>query len=253
MLGVAFAAQGISQFGNFSEAFSGARVATYEALQTINRKPGSPEEIIYRMPEDDDIGKTAHSKKSVNKADAVETGPIDEKVVKAILPRYEIDSTSDTGLKPEKIAGRISFKQVTFKYPTRPNETVLRSMSCEIEPGQVVAFVGPSGSGKSTVVGLLERFYDPQAGSVALDGVNLKDINVAHLRRSFGYVGQEPVSLSLFVLNILLNVPSNIVHATSGAVCYNNSCKHPVWRMLTTSSLHFQMATRHKLVIRDHN
>jgi ATP-binding cassette subfamily B (MDR/TAP) protein 1 len=64
-------------------------------------------------------------------------------------------------------------------------------------------FVGPSGGGKSTVVKLLERFYDPTGGSVSLDGVNIKDINVRHLRSIIGYVGQEP---TLFATTIARNI-----------------------------------------------
>jgi ABC-type multidrug transport system fused ATPase/permease subunit len=138
MLGVAFAAQGISQFGNFSEAFSQARVATYDALQAINRKPGAQEEIIYRTTEDDDLGTTTHSKKSKD-AELGET----ERSIKAILPKYEIDSTSDAGVRPKDVQGRISFSDVQFFYPTRPHETVLNGLNAEIEPGQTVAFVGP--------------------------------------------------------------------------------------------------------------
>jgi ABC-type multidrug transport system fused ATPase/permease subunit len=143
--GVAFAAQGVSQFGNFSEAFTQARVAAYGALQAINRKPGSPEEIIYRT-EEEDIGSTTHSKntgtkhsKSSGHGELVES----DKIIKAILPKYEIDSTSDKGLKPEKASGHIAFKNVRFTYPTRPREEVLHGISTEINPGQTVAFVGP--------------------------------------------------------------------------------------------------------------
>ena len=68
----------------------------------------------------------------------------DQPEVKAILPKYEIDSTSSTGAKPEHIEGRILFKDVTFAYPTRPHEVVLNQMSTEIVAGKTVAFVGPA-------------------------------------------------------------------------------------------------------------
>lgn len=68
-----------------------------------------------------------------------------------------------------------------------------------------------SGSGKSTVVGLLERFYDPKLGSVELDGVNLKDINVTYLRSLIGYVGQEP---TLFATSIRGNIKYGKADAT---------------------------------------
>jgi ATP-binding cassette subfamily B (MDR/TAP) protein 1 len=201
MLGIAFAAQGVSQVGNFFEAFAIARVAAYEALQAINRNPGSEGEIIYRTEEDDDLNTTTHSKKSKDESD-IETGDND-KIIKAILPKYEIDSSSETGLKPQDMKGAISFKHVHFSYPTRPNDPVLNDMSFEIKAGETVAFVGPSGGGKSTVVSMFERFYDPLEGSIEFDGTNAKDINVAHLRGSIGYIGQEP---TLFATTIRGNI-----------------------------------------------
>jgi ABC-type multidrug transport system fused ATPase/permease subunit len=145
--GVAFAAQGISQFGNFSEAFTLARVAVYDALKAINRKPGAPEEIVYRNPDDDDLGTTTRSKKKTDTRNGMEREET-ERVIKAIIPKYEIDSTSDAGLKPKGIQGRITFNKVVFSYPTRPGETVLKGLTTEVEPGQTVALVGPSGGGK---------------------------------------------------------------------------------------------------------
>jgi ABC-type multidrug transport system fused ATPase/permease subunit len=187
-VGVAFAAQGISQFGNFSEAFSAARVSAYDALKTINRRQGAPAEtIFYRKPgADDHLGTTPHSKRSKKRKEETDDAP----VVKAILPTYEIDSTSDAGVRLKGVKGKITFNDVTFSYPKRPRGVVLDHFTTEILPGKTVAFVGPSGSGKSTVVGMVERFYDPQSGRVELDGVNLRDINVSSLRKLIGYVGQ---------------------------------------------------------------
>lgn len=209
MLGVAFAAQGASQFGNFSEAFVAARVAAYEALKAINRKVGAPEEVIYRT-EDDELGSTKHSRKSTE-----EEIVVNEDSIRAFLPKYEIDSSSTSGAKPKSVHGAISFKNVHFAYPTRPFESVLSGLTVDIEPGQVVAFVGPSGSGKSTVVGLLERFYDPKSGCITLDGVNLKDINVSYLRSLIGYVGQEP---TLFATTIRQNIQYSNPSATMSEI-----------------------------------
>ena len=211
LLGVAFAGEGISQFGNCTEAFTAARVAVYEALAAIHRKPGSPAETIYRDPkedaEDELMNTTRHSKKS---AKDVESNNNQEPQVKAILPPYEIDTSHDGGLKPENISGAISIKNVKFCYPTRPADTILENFSTEIVAGQTVAFVGPSGSGKSTVVSMLERFYDPQEGSIELDGVNIKEINVQYLRSRIGYVGQEPTLFATTVRN-------NIAYGNPGA------------------------------------
>lgn len=199
MLGVAFAAQGISQVGNFVESLAAARVAAYEALQAINRQPGAPAETIYRTDNDDDaMNNTTHSKKS--SLQDIEAGG---KEVRAILPKFEIDSSSESGLKPDEIKGAISFKNVRFSYPTRPNDPILKGMTFDIEAGQVTAFVGPSGGGKSTVVSMMERFYDPSEGTIELDGIDIKQFNVAHLRGSIGYVGQEP---TLFATTIRGNI-----------------------------------------------
>jgi ATP-binding cassette, subfamily B (MDR/TAP), member 1 len=253
--GIAFAAQGVSQFGSFSEAFTQARVAVYGALKVIRRQPGAPEETVYRTDEDDidaPMNSTIHSKKSnavVNSRGEPENAAstTDQPVVKAILPKFEIDTSSTDGLKPIRIQGHISFKNVTFSYPTRPHETVLNGMSTEIFAGKTVAFVGPrydvgsrrifskldchklqfpltigpllicfdlniySGGGKSTVIAMLERFYDPKSGSIELDGVNVKEINVTHLRSAIGYVGQEP---TLFATTIRANIQYGNPEAT---------------------------------------
>jgi len=202
MLGVAFASQGVSQVGNFVETFTAARVAAYPALQAIHRKPGAPAEEIYETQEESaDSSKSADQ--SMNKSTKSTVKEEGERKLKAILPAYTIDAFSDEGLKPTNIKGNISFKDVVFTYPTRPDNRVLKGLNLEIEAGKTVALVGPSGGGKSTTVALLERFYDPLSGSIELDGINLKDINVHHLRSLIGYVGQEPV---LFATSIAANI-----------------------------------------------
>jgi len=202
MLGVAFASQGVSQVGNFFETFTAARVAAYPALQAIHRKPGAPAEEIYETQEESaDASKSAD--RSMNKSTKSTVKEEGERKLKAILPAYTIDAFSDEGLKPTNIKGNISFKDVVFTYPTRPDNRVLKGLNLEIEAGKTVALVGPSGGGKSTTVALLERFYDPLSGSIELDGINLKDINVHHLRSLIGYVGQEPV---LFATSIAANI-----------------------------------------------
>lgn len=94
------------------------------------------------------------------------------------------------GVKKE-ITGRIEFKNVYFKYPGRENP-VFDGLNMVIEPNQKVAFAGESGTGKSTIFGLLLRFYDVQEGEILIDGVNIKDYDIDHLRATFGMVGQEP-------------------------------------------------------------
>ncbi len=75
---------------------------------------------------------------------------------------------------------------MSFAYPARPDVHVFRSFSLKVPAGKTVALVGQSGSGKSTVVGLIERLYDPAAGSVELDGVNVRDLKLSWLRSLVG-------------------------------------------------------------------
>ena len=97
---------------------------------------------------------------------------------------------------PRPLAGRIAFEHVTFRYPTRPAQSALEDFSLVVEPGETVALVGPSGAGKTTVLQLLLRFYDPQAGAVRLDGVDISSVDPEDLRRCIGLVPQDPVIFS---------------------------------------------------------
>ncbi|ANU06930.1 ABC transporter transmembrane domain-containing protein [Paraurantiacibacter namhicola] len=99
---------------------------------------------------------------------------------------------------PQPPRGSLSFRNVTFRYPTRPDTPALSDFTLEVEPGETVAIVGPSGAGKSTVFQLAERFYDPQHGTVRLDGVPLVNADPADIRRRIAIVPQEGV---LFAAN----------------------------------------------------
>lgn len=89
-------------------------------------------------------------------------------------------------------AKRLEFRNVHFRYPTRPDKAVLRGLSFVVEPGQRVGLVGASGCGKSTIISLLERFYDVASGNITIDGFDITKINVADYRSHFSLVGQEP-------------------------------------------------------------
>ncbi len=89
--------------------------------------------------------------------------------------------------------GRITFEDVSFNYPSRPNQPALQNLSLDIEPGETVAFVGPSGAGKSTVFHLLLRFYDPKSGVIRIDGTDIALADPKEVRANVGVVPQETV------------------------------------------------------------
>ncbi|CAB4306736.1 unnamed protein product [Prunus armeniaca] len=105
----------------------------------------------------------------------------------------KIDSSSDTGITLSTLVGEIELQHVSFKYPTRPDVQIFRDICLKMPSGKTVALVGESGSGKSTVIGLIERFYDPDSGHVLLDGMDIQKFKLNWLRQQIGLVGQEPV------------------------------------------------------------
>ncbi|XP_033264218.1 mitochondrial potassium channel ATP-binding subunit isoform X2 [Orcinus orca] len=104
----------------------------------------------------------------------------------------------------EHLRGSIAFHNVCFSYPCRPGFQVLRDFTLTLPPGKIVALVGQSGGGKTTVASLLERFYDPTAGMVTLDGQDLRTLDPSWLRgQVIGFISQEPV---LFGTTIMENI-----------------------------------------------
>ena len=112
----------------------------------------------------------------------------------ALLDRVPaIDNLSTAGSELPSVNGAIEVKDVVFAYPTALEHQVCKGYSLSVPAGETLALCGPSGSGKSTIILLLERFYDPQSGTITLDGTDITTLNVRWLRSQIGYVGQEPV------------------------------------------------------------
>ncbi|XP_053569971.1 ATP-dependent translocase ABCB1 [Bombina bombina] len=144
----------------------------------------------------------------------------------------KIDSFSSAGSKPNQIKGDIEFKNVKFTYPSRPDVQVLKGMNLKIPSGKTVALVGSSGCGKSTTVQLIQRFYDPEEGTITIDGQDIRTLNTRYLREIIGVVSQEPV---LFDTTIADNIRygredvtmEEIERATQEANAYNFIMKLP--------------------------
>ncbi|PPD73224.1 hypothetical protein GOBAR_DD29846 [Gossypium barbadense] len=125
------------------------------------------------------------------------------KMFKTINRKPEIDPYDMSGKVLEDIHGDVELRDVYFSYPARPEEQIFSGFSLSIPCGTTAALVGESGSGKSTVISLIERFYDPLAGEVLIDGINLKDFQLRWIRGKIGLVSQEPV---LFTSSIKDNI-----------------------------------------------
>jgi ATP-binding cassette subfamily B protein len=97
---------------------------------------------------------------------------------------------------PDARVAQVTVENVTFHYPSRPEHPALSEFTLDVAPGETVALVGPSGAGKTTVFQLLLRFYDPDNGSLVMDGLDLRDLDPAELRAHIGLVPQEPVVFS---------------------------------------------------------
>lgn len=125
-----------------------------------------------------------------------------ERLIELLTTRSLIPDRTTTTL-PAGSRAAMALEDVTFSYPTRPDTPALQDFSLTIEAGRCLALVGPSGAGKSTVLELLLRFYDPQGGRVTLNGIDVRDIPLHHLRQNIALVSQQPV---LFTGDVRYNI-----------------------------------------------
>ncbi|PIN13831.1 Multidrug/pheromone exporter, ABC superfamily [Handroanthus impetiginosus] len=128
-----------------------------------------------------------------------------------IINRQPLIDTCDTsGIVLDDLEGEIEFREVYFRYPSRPDVQIFAGLSLHVEKGKSLALVGQSGSGKSTVISLLQRFYDVDAGKVLVDGIDLKKYQLRWIREKIGLVSQEPVLFST-------TIKENILYGKSDA------------------------------------
>jgi len=132
-----------------------------------------------------------------------------------LLDREPLVNYEHGMIPPRGIEGRLTFKNVGFHYPSRPEIEVLQGVNFDLVPGKTMALVGPSGAGKSTFIALISRFYDVQKGEILIDGVEIKIYDPQWLRGQIGLVSQEPV---LFAASIEENIVYGSENATRGQV-----------------------------------
>jgi ATP-binding cassette, subfamily B, bacterial len=133
--------------------------------------------------------------------------------IMAVTPR--IAAPANPARLAEPVRGELTFKDVSFAYPGRDDDFVLRGVSFRVAPGEVVAIVGPSGAGKSTLFQLALRFYDPSSGKVALDGVDISTLDPARLRAEIALVPQDAF---IFGASVADNIAYGARDATREAI-----------------------------------
>ncbi|MDG1287476.1 MAG: ABC transporter transmembrane domain-containing protein [Rickettsiales bacterium] len=122
-----------------------------------------------------------------------------ERLLDLLNEQSEITSPEHPKSLPQRMEGRIVFDKVNFNYPSRPDTASLSDISFEVTSGETVAIVGPSGAGKTTLLQLLQRFYEPQSGSITLEGIDINELELTALRQEMGLVPQDAVIFSTTV------------------------------------------------------
>ncbi len=138
-----------------------------------------------------------------------------DRLMDLMATKAEIAAPADPDPLPDPPVGRIDFRNVEFRYPSRPDQAALDDFSLSVEPGETVALVGPSGAGKTTVFQLLLRFYDPTSGTVCLDGVPLARTDPGAARARIGLVPQDAV---IFSADVAENIRYGRPEASDGEI-----------------------------------
>ncbi|XP_023744885.1 ABC transporter B family member 1 [Lactuca sativa] len=148
--------------------------------------------------------------------DFIKGGRAMQSVFELLDRKTEIEpDDQDSTTVPDKIRGEIELKHIDFAYPSRPDTLIFRDLSLRARAGKSLALVGPSGCGKSSVISLIQRFYDPSSGRVAIDGKDIRKYNLKSLRRHIAVVPQEPC---LFATTIYENIAYGHETATEAEI-----------------------------------
>ena len=138
-----------------------------------------------------------------------------ERLMELLNAPVEIFSPSFIKEQAESLPAEIKLSELSFYYPSRPDIAALDTFDLSISKGKVVALVGPSGAGKSSLFALLQRFYDPQEGSISFGGCDIRELDLTSLRRQIGVVEQHP---TLFTGDVLYNIRYGMPDASDDEV-----------------------------------
>ena len=138
-----------------------------------------------------------------------------ERLMELLNAPVEIFSPSFIKEQAESLPAEIKFSELSFYYPSRPDIAALDTFDLSISEGKVVALVGPSGAGKSSLFALLQRFYDPQEGSISFGGCDIRELDLTSLRRQIGVVEQHP---TLFTGDVMYNIRYGMPDASDDQV-----------------------------------
>jgi ATP-binding cassette subfamily B protein len=122
-----------------------------------------------------------------------------ERLIELLHASNELDDGPDSTYEQDSVSqpsASLHMRDLSFSYPSRPQHRALDGLNLGVEPGEMVAIVGPSGAGKSTLFDLLQRFYDPDSGSILLDSIDVRERSLESVRAAFGFVPQDPVLFS---------------------------------------------------------
>ncbi len=126
-----------------------------------------------------------------------------ERLIELLNAKSEIFSPVEAKERTKNIAAQLNFVNVNFSYPSRPSHLALNQLSISIDDGKIIALVGPSGAGKSTIFSLIQRFYDPQSGSILFGKHDLRVLDLRELRKEIAVVEQQP---TLFTGSVMYNI-----------------------------------------------